>query len=84
MKYYCRANYIRSESRYNKEKDKYYYNAAILQGTETERISLSPEVYDMLRDAQLMQEFTFQFTERSFSGANGSWTSKYCVGLGDE
>lgn len=82
MIFYTRGNYCSKGERVGKN-GKTYYSVAILQGTEPISLGCSADVYTALAEVESMEEITLRFTENVMNGKNGSFISRYCVGLGD-
>lgn len=82
MIFYTKGNFCSKGERVGRN-GKTYYSVAILQGTEPVSLGCSPDVYKALADTQSMEEITLRFTENIMNGKNGTFISRYCVGLGD-
>lgn len=86
MVFLLNGEFLRMESREfeNKEgKKTTYYTVAIVQGTDCQQFGASAEVAEHLKDAEKLQEFTFEFREGLKSGPSGPWINRYITGIID-
>lgn len=62
---------------------KTYYNISILQGIESITLGCNEAVFNELESAEELDDITVRFTENIMNGRNGSFISRYCVGIGE-
>ena len=83
MIYYLKGEFLRVQSKYSEKTQKTYYSAAVIQGTESITLAVSPEVAMELEGMERLTPLTFRFTEHLSSGPSGPWINRYCNGLGE-